>query len=405
MIKRLQRKFILITMTLVTVMLLAILGFVCGSTQAKMAERSMAALRGVSAGPMRPDDKLHGNVQFDPRSNCFVLKREPGGFLEIAGGYANSLDSNTAEAILDAARQSGKDSGVLWEYSLQFQRLDKLDGYAFVDISADIQTMRALVISCLLVGVAAFVVFFVIVWLLSKWVVRPVEEAWDRQRQFVADASHELKTPLAVILTNAELLQSPEYDATTKDRFAASIFTMSNQMRGLVESLLQLARIDNGNARQHMVQLNFSELVESCVLPFEPVYFEAGRSLDSRIQPGLTVQGNEQQLRQVVDILLDNGRKYAQPSTTVTLQLISQGRGHCLLSMASQGEPLSVQQCKDIFKRFYRVDEARSRDGSYGLGLSIAQSIVAQHRGRIWCQSKDGVNTFFVSLPTSCPKK
>lgn len=400
MIKRLQRKFILITMALVTVMLLVILGLICGFTQVELRQKSLAVLRSVSIEPMRPGDMLHDHVQIDPRNPCFVLKRELNGFLEMAGSAAGELDGNTAEAILAAARDSGKDSGILREYALRFYRLERVNGYAFMDISTELQTMRALAFSCALIGTAAFMIFFLIVWLLSKWVVRPVEEAWTRQRQFVTDASHELKTPLAVILTNAELLQSPEYDAAAKDRFAASIYAMSTQMRHLVESLLQLARIDNGTAKQQMVNLDLSELAEECVLPFEPVYFEAGLSLDSQIQKDLTVLGNAQQLRQVVDILLDNGRKYATPGTIITLRLAAQGHSHCLLSVASRGEELSQQQCKDIFKRFYRVDAARSRNGSYGLGLSIADSIIFQHRGKIWCQSKDGVNTFFVSLPS-----
>ena len=120
--------------------------------------------------------------------------------------------------------------------------------------------------------------------------------------------------------------------------------------------------------------------------------------LESTIEPGISVLGSEAQLVQVAEILLDNARKYSTPGGVVHLTLRTQGR-QAVLSVASPGVALTAQQCRDIFRRFYRVDEARSRDGSYGLGLSIAEGIVSDHRGRIWAEGKEGTNTFFVALP------
>ena len=130
----------------------------------------------------------------------------------------------------------------------------------------------------------------------------------DRQSRFVADLTHELKTPLTVILTNAELLQAPGYDAPARSRFAGSILTMSQQMRGLVESLLELARVDAGRAQDAQTELDLSALVNDALLPFEPVLFEAGHTLTARVEDGIRVRGNAAQLRQVVEILLDNAR-------------------------------------------------------------------------------------------------
>ena len=144
--------------------------------------------------------------------------------------------------------------------------------------------------------------------------------------------------------------------------------------------------------------LDWSRTLERAVLPFEPVYFEQDLLLESDIEPGVIVAGNEAQLSQVAEILLDNARKYSTPGGLVRLTLHTQGR-QAVLAVASPGAELTSQQCKDIFRRFYRVDEARSRDGSYGLGLSIAERIVADHRGKIWAEGKDGVNTFCVALP------
>ena len=234
--------------------------------------------------------------------------------------------------------------------------------------------------------------------LLARWALRPVERAWEQQRQFVADASHELKTPLTVILTDAELLQDPETNEADRARFSGGILTMARQMRGLVEDLLELARLDAGTARRERTELDFSELCAQTLLPFEPLFFEKGLELQSQVEPGIRVRGDGEHLRQVEEILLDNALKYAAVPSAVELRLARQGR-NVRLSVASRGDALSKEELKDIFKRFYRADRARSRGGGYGLGLAIAGSIAAEHGGKIWAESESGVNTFIVELP------
>ena len=133
-------------------------------------------------------------------------------------------------------------------------------------------------------------------------------------------------------------------------------------------------------------------------MTFEPVFFERGLTLDTRIEPGLRCMGSPDHLRQVEEILLDNAQKYAS-SGTVNVQLEKHGRNHCLLRVSTPGEELSAEERESIFRRFYRTDKARSTDGSYGLGLAIARSILEEHGGKIWCESGEGRNTFFVQLP------
>lgn len=425
MIKRLRLKFICVSLALVTVLLAVILGMICRFTWKEMENQSLAIMQaykfdgmgptwdepmpvipdmdtdGREPGPSKPNNRGEGLVQPE-KYPCFALILTDANKLEVSESrYYDLSDDGLLWDIFNAARETGKTSGILFSYSLRYYRADsgQATKYVFMDISTEISAMQSLFISCGAIGLCAFVVFFLLIWALSGWMVRPVEEAWNRQRQFVADASHELKTPLTVILTNAELLESEEYDPEAKSRFVRSIHTMSVQMRGLVESLLDMARVDSGNLRGQMVPVDFSRLVEEAALPFEALYFEAERTLESSIKPGLSVLGSAEHLRQVVEILLDNGRKYSLQGTTVNLRLEAQGRGRVLLRVSSRGEKLTAQQCRDIFKRFYRVDEARKMNHSYGLGLSIAQSIVFEHKGRIWCESKDDVNTFYVNLP------
>ena len=400
MIKRLRLKLIAITMILLTVMLTVILSFIYHFTRTGLVESSLSDLQTASM-----ELGLHAHPGKQERfttSPCFVLELSPEGKFTAAGSdYYDLDDRDELLELLEEAEDTGKKSGLLEDQGLRFLKLEDGPGvcYAFVDISGEIETLSRLNLTCAIIFAAGVVGFFCIGVLLARWAVRPVERAWEQQRQFVADASHELKTPLTVILTYAELLRSEEYDAQSKSRFTDSILTMSRQMRGLVEELLDQARVDNGMARAEHTRLDYSKLVSDAVLPFEPMYFEEGRELRSVVEPGITVTGSAAHLRRVVEVLLDNGCKYSAPGGVVELRLERQGRGSCLLSVSSPGAAMTEQQCREIFKRFYRADQARSMNRSYGLGLSIAQGIVQQHRGRIWAQSRDGINTFFVSLP------
>lgn len=404
MIKRLRAKFLVIIMALLTVLLLTVLVIICQATWFGMEQESSNTLRSATFEPWSPGGKEN---EVNANGPCFALGTDHfGSFYARGHAYYDLTDKALLQEILREAQATDKTEGILRERNLKFIKTEmwKMEEYVFTDISSQMQTMNNLLLVCGLIFLVALVLFFGISWWLSGRMVGPVETAWQQQRQFVADASHELKTPLTVILTNAELLQSGEHDATANARFANSIYIMAGQMRSLVENLLDLARVDNHQLQLQLEAVDFSDLVENCGLSFEPVYFEAGRELVSRVQPGLCVRGSDRHLRQVVDILLDNGCKYATQGTQVELML-QLSRGQCLLQVRSRGEMLTPRQCKDVFKRFYRADEARSRNGSYGLGLSIAQGIVREHRGKIWAQSKDGCNIFSVSLPLSGQEK
>jgi len=217
----------------------------------------------------------------------------------------------------------------------------------------------------------------------------------------VADASHELKTPLTVIMTNAELALSPDYDEENKRKFMAGILTMSRQMRRLIEQMLELARTDNNESKEKFSVVDFSRLVSDSLLTFEPVFFERGLTLLSKINDKIEVVGEETQLCQVLDVLLDNAQKYSKEAGTTWVSLRKYKKGRCLLAVSNEGESISPEEAKNIFKRFYRGDKARSRTGSFGLGLSIAEGIVKKHRGRIWVESNSGINSFYVELPCS----
>lgn len=400
MLKRLRIQFVAVIMVIVTAMLLLIFGILYHFTAENMKNESISMMQSIATHPLqlgRPDDSS-GNV----RLPYFMLQiGNRGELITTGGGYYDLSDEAFLKNLIHAVFEVREQTGIIEEYNLRFCRVVTPAGQSlvFADITSERSTLRNLAENCLMIGALCFLAFLGVSILLAGWMVKPVERAWRQQRQFVADASHELKTPLTVIMANAELLQSTDYDSESKCQFSDSILTMSRQMRDLVERLLDLARTDNGQGKLAFSPLDLSDLVEKALLPFEPVFFEKGLRLSSQIQRGITVSGSGQQLRQVLDILLDNARKYTAARGDVVLRLERIHKHHCRLTVSTAGEGLSDADLKNIFKRFYRVDKVRSRDGSFGLGLPIAESIVQAHHGRIWAESQNGVNTFFVELP------
>lgn len=399
MLRRLRIKFICINMAIVTVMLCVIFGLVLYFTQANLQADSIRMMQSIASSPIqlgRPGDRGK-----EVRLPYFTLETDlQGEMLAAGGGYYDLSDKEFLHELAAAALDSGQQTGVIKEYNLRFYRVSSLNGQylVFADISSEVNTMEALVRNCLMIGVLSFLAFLGISILLARWAVKPVDKAWAQQRQFVADASHELKTPLTVIMANAELLQSPDYPEASRAQFSASILTMSKQMRKLVESLLELARVDQGADRMLLAKVELSSLISDALLPFEPIFFEKGLTLTGEIEPDLVVRGSESHLQQVAEILLDNAQKYSSPQGEVLVTLKKQNR-HCLLTVENPGEEISPADLKNIFKRFYRIDKARSGSGSYGLGLSIAEGIVHSHKGKLWAESAGGINTFFVQLP------
>lgn len=394
MLKQLRRKFIMITMALMLVMLTVIFCTVYSFTKSDMQSQNHATLQRISQLVSRP--MAMEKLPQDIRTPWFAL-RVSGGIITSVGYTGYDLnDEAFLNEMLKAVHQEETPEGVLDSYQLMYQRNSgkQTETIVFLDISGYKASLRSLVESCAAIGAVSLAVFWVISFFLARWAVKPVERAWDQQKQFVSDASHELKTPLTVIMSNAELLQE---EPGAADRYAHNILTMSHQMKGLVEGLLELARVDNGQVKNDFEQLSLTELVDQSLLEFEPVLFERGLSLEADIQSHIIVAGNSRYLKQAVDILLDNAGKYADPGV-VDVRLLKQGRT-CTLTVANPGMPIPESEREKIFERFYRADQARSRTGSFGLGLSIAKSVVEEHGGKIWVTSNATGNCFCIQLP------
>lgn len=398
MIKKLKIKFVCINMAIITAVLFVIFGMIITSTSANLERESIAFMQIASKSSFLPGRP--GELPEETRTPFFTVKISPNGVVSADGGsFFDLSDRAMLEEIVDSAFYSEEKTGIIKNYNLRFLKEETPGGTTiiFADISSEQATIINLIKTCFFIGIISFGVFFGISVLLARWAIKPIENAWKQQKQFVADASHELKTPLTVILTNAELLQSEDCTETDKNRLSGNIYSMSKRMRGLVENLLDLARADNGTSKMVFEKLNFSDLVYESILPFEPVYFENGKNLYYRIDKDITVNGDSEHLKQVSDILLDNALKYSFEGTSVRVEL-SKKEKCCILSVKSEGEHIEKEDIKNIFKRFYRVDKSRTGGESYGLGLSIAETIVKEHKGKIWAESKENDNIFFVQI-------
>lgn len=400
MIRKLQIKFIVINMTMVTVMFAIIFGLIYHFTQRNLETESISMMKSIAADPFqlgRPDDSPS-----DIRLPFFMLQLDmKGELVSASGGYYDLSDQELLDELIEASSESRKDTGVIESHNLRYCRVRMPMGtvLVFSDMSSEKSTLHHLLRSFAVIGAFGFLVFLGISFLLARWAVKPVARAWQQQKQFVADASHELKTPLTVIMTNTELLQYPDYDRQEQAKFLHSITAMSQQMWQLVEKMLVLAKTDDQQTRLTMEGVDISRLALDLSISFEGVFVEKGLLLENDIESDIKVWGNETALRQVIEILLDNAQKYAFPNSVARISLQRKDMHKCCLKVSNVGEAIPPEELKNIFRRFYRMDRARNRNGSFGLGLSIAENIVAQHKGKIWAESREGVNTFCVTLP------
>ena len=386
MIHKLRKKVVGVTVLFVAILLLTVLLSLFFSARSTIAQRST--------------EQLQAALQFgaeQAETPCFIAEVLPSGTVRVSGSnYYDLSDHDALSEAVEAAINSGLRQGVLGEQGLRFCRQDGLltVRIAFMDSSFEQDTLRSLTLVGALLFVAALAVVTALGWLLAGYITRPVERAWRREKQFLADASHELKTPLTVILSSAALLEESTDEG--QQPYVENIRAESQRMKWLVEDMLTLWRTEE--AKPVLVSTPLSDLVAEAALRFEPVAFEAGHALHYDIENELNILGEAEQLRRLVNILLDNAVKYAAPHTAVRLTLDKAGK-QAVLTVENGGEPIPPEKLQHIFDRFYRADESRGEAQGFGLGLAIAREIVHGHRGSINARSDESATVFTVMLP------
>ena len=409
MLKRLRREFIAITMLLVGIVLAGVLGsslfssaltqrgIVTGILERALSDGAAAATIGDASGEQSAELLL-----------AVVVDVTPDGTIFDRTSFVANVDDQVLIDVVREALESDASSGRSPDYPIAWMRTQTTWGWriAFVDTYLRGATLRAQALSSLAIFAVSMGAVFVVAYTLSGWALRPVQRAWEQQRRFVSDASHELKTPLAVILANTQILEGEKDLPEGARRWVSSTSDEARHMKGLVEDLLTLARADEQEATgrdrgSRSERVDLSALVSGCALEFDAVAFERGCSIGCDLAEGVAVTGDPDRLRRVVRTLLDNATKYALEGTEVRVLLACEGP-RARLSVSNRGEVIEPEALAHLFDRFYRTDDARERQasGGFGLGLAIAKALVDSMGGQIAATSSaEEGTTFTVTLP------
>ncbi|MCI1959046.1 MAG: HAMP domain-containing histidine kinase [Clostridia bacterium] len=305
-----------------------------------------------------------------------------------------AIDREKAESYAKAVLNSGKESGIFKYYRFMITDTDNGKMIVFLDCHDRISTKKQVMALSLVVGALCLAIMFVIVSLVSGKVVKQTAEAIESQKQFITDASHEIKTPLAIISANADVLELEH----GRSEWLDSIRNQTTRLGELVKVLLTLSKMSE---EQSVVFREFN-LSKAATEAFEPFYVLAnskGKKTQTDIQEGIMYNGDEEYIKQMVSILADNAVKYASENGTIKLTLKKTALNKIELSVFNTCDPMSQEQLYRLFDRFYRADSSRNRaTGGYGIGLSIAKAIVEKHRGTIKAENIDGGVIFTAKL-------
>lgn len=405
-LKRIRRRLIAFIMVLVGVVMLGMMAISSANAQA-----SFSALVDRSLDRVLLDNP--GIAEHSEHDATLGMQHLPVLWIDYSSQGLEQLGTNQSQLTIDSttlteavteALSSDQTQGRIEQSHLTWRTATygHVIRIAVADTSSIDSASTLQLINDIKLAIIGMVLLFIIAYILSGRVLAPMERAWQQQRQFVADASHELKTPLSVILANTQILEKGLDHFSEKDRqWIESSAEEAEHMKGLVEDLLELARTEEGTrGSQYDEKIDFSALVEGETLQFDAVAYERECSIKTDIFEGLQITGNKEQLNRLVKILLDNACKYAEPQTSIHVELTAQG-SNAELCITNLGTPIDPKDLLHLFDRFYRSDKARSREsGGYGLGLAIAKGIVEGHGGKISVRSEAVSGTsFHVRLP------
>ena len=354
-----------------------------GQTQSVMPSQDNTSIEGIPSDQPQPYvSATFYSVAFLGDGTVDITNSQP-------SAYTDDQLTSIAKSLSNQSDGYGTTGTLAYLISVQ----DGTRLITLMDNSALDESKQILLHNTFLYGICAIPFLALLSWIFAGWTLRPMKESYEKQKHFIADAGHELKTPVSTISANLELLSRDTGD----NRWLSNIRYENDRMGELVHQLLNLAQLDSVSLP--MEQLDFSRLVTTAVLPFESRAYELSCNLKYEIPDGITMTGNESQLAQLVSILLDNGIDHCSKGGTVHVALES-NHGKIILSVSNNGTKIPDEQCAHLFERFYRGEEARTQNGHYGLGLSIAKAVTDAHHGTISVNSNEDMTTFTVELPT-----
>ena len=410
MLNRLKRKFITLNIVCVTVILALVFAAICIVTFRTERENIIRGLK-LAADKIAFSGSNSENTESslfendDPTFPTLTVFFDGGG--NITDTFTGTELSEPKPQLFDVAERilsNDKDNGILWDYSLVYARGTSA-GKSYASItSLEILTDNVKTITriCGMILFACLLLFFGLSYLLASVAIKPVKETWDNQKQFIADASHDMKTPLTVILANTEIIFSRKNEQVSEvEKWLYSTRAEAERMKRLVDSMLELSSTEVSDEKIILSDISLSEITERTALQMEAVAFEKSVCIESQVAKNITIKGNEDALSRLLHILIDNGIKYSKPNSKLTVSL-ERGIRYARLSVTNEGSYINEDDLPHLFERFYRGDKARSGGGGFGLGLAIAKNLAGGMGGTISAENKEGVGAVFtVSFPMS----
>lgn len=416
MIKRLRRKFIFACMLSLTIVLTVILGGVSFVSYQKVVSDADAVLSLLNdnggAFPKFSDDQTDhtpadkngpfGQQSMSPEtpyeSRFFsVLLGEDGQAVRIDIGQIAAIGEEEAVAYARNVLLSGRSSGFLADY--RYLLCEDAQGtlIIFLDCGRSLSSFRMTLVASVLLALSGLLSVLVMLLILSKRIVRPVAESYEKQKQFITDAGHELKTPMTIISADADLAEME----CGENQWISDIRRQAQRLTGLTNDLIYLSRMEEEQPQLQIIDFPLSDVTEEMAQSFQALAKRQEKDFLVCIQPMISFTGDEKAIRQVLSIMLDNALKYSPAGGRMELRLEKQGRTILLTVSNTTAQPVERSKLPYLFDRFYRTDQSRSsQTGGYGLGLSIARSIVLAHKGKIRVESPDGQTLkFIIHLP------
>ncbi|MCR5489223.1 MAG: HAMP domain-containing histidine kinase [Saccharofermentans sp.] len=438
MIKKLRRKFILVSMlsvTVVLVLLIGIINFMSYRTVVRNADGILTMLTdgggrfrennptqrntpgetnpdGTKTSRRRPAGRredvfirmvrfLNGEeteespeVRYESRFFSVIISPN-GDIRSTRTDRISAIDSDTAAEMGVSINKSGRERGFVDDY--RFRKSVTSDGSVlviFYDCGRSLDNMRSFLMISIGISLICLLLVYILIAVFSKVVIRPAAEAYEKQKQFITDAGHELKTPLAIINADADVLEMelPETEDGTPNEWLGDIRKQTARLTELTGNLIYLAKTEEGTKDAFtFVEFPVSDVALQEVESYKARAQATGLSIESKIEDGLVMNGDQRAFRQLIGVFLDNAVKYSADGGTIHVKLRRAGKNIGLSVTNNSKEPVSKDNLKHLFDRFYRADSSHnSATGGYGIGLSIAKSIVEAHKGKITATSSDG---------------
>ncbi len=408
MIRKLQRKFVLGSMAVLLAVLTVIIGAVNIVNYVSVVQDADELLAVLSANrgrfPDREFDEDHKmpphwspEIPFESRFFSVEYDAATSAVLQTDTGHIISVSPREAISMANQVRTRRTDSGFLRTFRYLRHTENGRVRIIFLDCGRKLESFYNFLLASTLISLLGCTIVAILLIFLSRRIVRPLSESYAKQKQFITDAGHEIKTPLTIIRADMDVLEM-EFG---ENEWLQDIQKQTRKLTELTNNLVMLSRMEEGSMGP-MIEFPLSDVVSEAATDFCTLAQAQHKQLNIQIQPMLSMTGSEKSIRQLVTLLLDNAMKYSPADSIVTLLLTAQGRGIRLQVCNVSAYPLPGGNLNVLFERFYRADPARSAIGGHGIGLSVAKAIVEQHKGKIHASSPDGESlTITVTFPAN----